>query len=70
MIKKVQVIRTGTLVEGTPRITIDLLDGKGKDIGEATDLIGEEVTMILCRTAELPDVIQEVANQLIAAANG
>lgn len=68
--KNVQLIRIQTLADNTGRLVIDLLNTKSDDLKQAYDLHGEDTTMILCRTAELPDVIQEVANQLIAAANG
>lgn len=70
MIKQVQVIRTNTLADSTPRVTIDILGGTGKDMGEMTDLIKEEVTMILCRTEDLEAVITEVGNMLVAEAQG
>lgn len=64
MIKQVQVIRTKTLIDGTPRVEIDLLNGRGKDIGEMTDLIGREVTMIICPTELLVEEITSVTKML------
>lgn len=66
MVKSVQVIRTKTLADGTPRVEIDILNGKGVDIGYLTDLIGREVTMIICPSEILPEELTRVANDLMA----
>lgn len=64
MVKNVQVIRTKTLADGTPRVEIDILNGKGVDIGELTDLIGREVTMLICPSELIVEEITKVAKAL------
>lgn len=67
MIKSVQVIRTKTLADGTPRVEIDILNGKGKDIGELTDLIGREVTLIICPSELIVEELTKAAEMVGAA---
>lgn len=65
--KQVHIASVKTMADGAIRVTIDFLDGKGEDIKEAFDLQSSETSIVLCKTTELPQVIQEVGNSLLDA---
>lgn len=60
--KQVDVVNVKTMADKTVRLTIDLLNGNSDDIKAAFELMEEETTMILAKTADM----QEAANAVLS----
>lgn len=59
--RQVTIVCPKTMADQSIRVSIDLLDGTSEDFKQLFELQREETTLILCKTSELPQVLQQVA---------
>jgi len=62
--RQVNIARIQTMADNSQRVVIDF-DGSAEEFKELFELKSSETTLILCKTEQLPDVIQAVGQSLL-----